>query len=287
MSTRISHVIVSAVLTIASGAGVVSAQVGDPTGTFGIRITQGSSVVVDNPSVTVPADIFLPIRDGTPEGFVQIGTIGPLNSPIILKMVSDPDPDFRIVHWYVDVPLSVGNIDLPGATSLFDPSNPASIDVEITGLDFDNGASVVPLLVNNDTYLTAFMRDRGGVFYNLPSGKTLNYPGPATEVQVAASRFCDGNAGQYGFDGWCMFGSDPFPGFQSGGADFAWRNIPNPGATTTTNNGFNPNKPSFGNGYVFELGLSVAFLGIPEPGTIGLLAVGVIPVLFRRRRRRR
>lgn len=283
MNVRITAAL--AATALAASAGAARAQVGDPTGTFGIKITHGNTVVVDNPNVTVPADIFLPIRDGTPEGFVQIGTIGPFNAPIILKMVSDPDPNFRIVHWYVDVPLSTNQIFLPGPTSLFDPNNPASIDIEITGLQFDNGADVVPLVVDNDTYLTAFMRDLGGVFYNLPLGKTINFPGPGTEVQVAAQRFCDVDTGTYDIDAWCYLGSDPFPGFQSGGADFAWRNLPNPGPNTTTNNGFNPDKPSFGNGYVFELGLSIAFLGIPEPGTLGLLLVGAAPLLLRRRRR--
>ncbi len=287
MNTRFWTYVCAVLGTAAIAPTAGLAQVGDPTGSFGIRITHGNTVVVDNPNVTVPADIFLPIRDGTPEGFVQIGTIGPFGAPIILKMVSDPDPNFRIVHWYIDVPVSVNNINQPGPTSLFDPNNPGTIDVEITGLRFDNGADVVPLVVDNDTYLTAFMRDLGGVFYNLPLGKTLNFPGPDTEVQVAARHFCDNDTGLYDINAWCYLGSDPFPGFQSGGADFGWHNLANPGPSTTTNNGFNPSAPSFGAGYVFELGLSMAFVGIPEPGTLGLLVIGLIPLFLRRNRRRR
>lgn len=284
MKRTIGTSLMAAIVSAALGPVAAEAQVGDPTGFFSLKITHGNTTVLDNPNVPVPADIFLPERDGTPEGFVQIGTIGPMNSPIILKMVSDPDPDFRIVHFYVNVPLSLNQLDLPGPTSLFDPSNPAPITIEVSNLSFTNTTEVTPMIVNNETYLTAFMRDMGGVFYNLPEGNTLNFPGPDTEVQVPGRAFCNADDTLYDFDN-CVFGS--FDGqIAQPTASFAWKNIFNPGPDTTTNNGFNPNAPSFGSGYVFEIGLSAAFVGVPEPATAGLLALGALPILMRRRRRR-
>src|SRR5262245_4940954 len=100
------------IAAIASAACLVAisfanAQVGEPTGTFGIRVRQGSNTIVDESAVQVPADIKL--SDGTPEGFVQIGSIGGRSTPIILKIVTDDDSTFRISHWYIDVPVSVND----------------------------------------------------------------------------------------------------------------------------------------------------------------------------------
>lgn len=251
-------------------ATVAHAQVGEPTGTFGIKITHGNTVIVNNPSVTVPQDI--KISDGDPEDFVQIGTIGPGADPIILKIVTDDDPNFRISHWYIDVPVSLNDIYSPGPTSLFDPFNPSFIDVEVWDLGFTNTTMVTPLVVGNTTYATAFMRDMGGVFYNLPLGVTTGYPGPTTQVQVPGVYFLDNDPNLYTFGGT----------FEQPTASWSWRMLPNPGPNMTTNNGTNPTAPSIGNGYVFELGLGVSFVGVPEPGTVGLLAIGFVPLLCRR-----
>lgn len=253
------------------------AQVGEPTGSFHLKVTHGATTVV-NTNVIVPAD--LSITDGDPEDYVQVGTVG--GDPIILKMVSEGGPDFRIVHWYLDVPDSLANIYLSGGTSLFDPLNPASIDVEVTGLAFTGTTGVTPLIVNNSTYLAAFMRDTyggtGGRFYNLPQG-TYFGPGvfsPEPQVQVAGQYFLDGNTALYNFT---------TSSFLSPTASWKWGALPNPGALglTTVSSG-NNNTPSDG-GKVFELGLSVAFVGVPEPATLGLLAPGMLFALRRTRRR--
>lgn len=275
MNRRLS---VFVVVFVASAAGTVNASpigVGEMIGTFGIRITHGGVVIVDNPSVAVPTDTKL--SDGTPEGFVQIGTVGAGRDPVILKIVTGDDPGFRTSHWYVDVPKSLFEINTPGPTSLFDPTNPGFIDVEVTGLSFADTTEVTPLLVNNATYATAYMRDKGGVFYNMPMGITTGFPGPNTQVQVPGQAFFDGDEELYAFEG----------SYAEPTASWAWRGLPNPGRDMTTNNGVDPNAPSIGGGYVFELGLGVSFVGVPEPGTLGLMAAGLLPVLRRQRRRQR
>lgn len=271
-ATRLAAFVGVAGLLAASSA---QAQVGEPTGSFNITIQHGATTVV-NANVIVPADI--KITDGDPEDFVQIGTLGPGGAPIILKMVSDNDPNFRIVHWYIDVPASLNNIFMSGGDSLFNPANPNPISVSITGLSFAGTTSVTPLLVNNNTYLTAFMRDtflgNGGRFYNLP-GSNFYAPGvlsPQAQAQVPGSQFLDPNAALYSFGG--TFGQPT--------ATWTWGALPNP--ATFGSQAINANGTmSPGDGRVFELGLSVAFVGVPEPATLGFLLPGMLMMLRRKR----
>jgi len=251
-------------------AAPATAYVGEPTGTFGLKITQGSNVIVDNPAVPVPSDI--KISDGDPEDFVVVGMIGPVPTPIILKLVTEDDPNYRIAHFYVDVPISVADIHTPGPTSLFDPAGPIDITVEITGLTFAGTPYVLPRVEPNDTFFTAFMRDEGGRFYNLPKGVTVNFPGPWTEVQVPGSAFLDAEpAYQFRF-------------VDGGSATIIWEAIYNPGSiSATVNDGFNPAAPA--TGYVFELGVGVAF--VPEPATIALLTWPMLLLVRTRAFRRR
>jgi hypothetical protein len=260
-------------------ASMAKAQVGEPTGSFGIRITHGGTTIVDYPAVPLPADFKL--SDGDPEDFIQIGTIGPNAAPIILKVVSDDDPGFRIVHFYVDVPGNLADIHHSDGDSLFAPSDSGLIDVSITGLSFAGTTQVTPMLANNSTYLAAYMRDTymgtGGRFYDLPEVTYVppGVIGPEAQGQVAGEKFYDGDLSQYVFTG----------SFEQPTASFTWGAIPNPGAVSSqvinADGSLSP-----GDGKVFELGLSVAFVGVPEPGTIGLVASGLWTILTYNRRRR-
>lgn len=244
--------------------------VGQPTGTFGITIQQGSTIIVDNPSVTVPADIF--IDDGDPEDFVQIGSTVPNGGPIILKIVSEGDSQFRILHFYIDVPISLGDIHSPGPDSLIDPTNPFGVDVTISNLSFTNSPYVYPLLVNNSTFAVTFQRDDNGLFYNLNDGIATG-TGPSRQVQVYGTSFFDSNP------------ENSFAFVDGPTMTFSWLGLQNPGYTgATVNDGDDSIPDVVGSGYVFELGLGLAV--VPEPGTLGLLAAGIALCFGPRRRRR-
>jgi hypothetical protein len=243
-------------------------QVGMPTGTFNLRVTHGSFVL--NTGVTVPAD--LSITDGDPEDFVQIGTIG--SDPLILKMVVDGSPDFRMLHLFLDVPQNLGNVYSSGGTSLFDPLDLSPIDVEITGMSFTDTTSVIPVVPNLDYFMTAFLRDTntstGGRFYMMPDGTYIG-PGvfsPEPQVQVGGNFFNDANTAEYQFT--MMSYEDPT-------ASWRWGNIPSPSGrdVLAADGGIIP-----GDGRVFELGLSIGFIGTPEPGTLALLVPGMVLIMW-------
>jgi len=257
-----------------TGPWTANAGVGEPTGTFALKVQHGATTIVDT-IVAVPADIKL--SDNTPEGFVQVGSVG--SSPIILKMVSDDDPDFRIVHFFLNVPVSTEDIYAASSDSLLDPSNSATINVSISDLEFTDTTEVTPLLVNNNTFLTAFMRDNhlgsGGRFYSLPNSNFYGpgMLGPFAQAQVPGSFFFDGDASMYGFTG----------SFAQPRATWSWLALPNPGPLGVPAINID-GTISPGDGMVFELGLSVAFVGVPEPGTLAFLLPGMLAMLARRRR---
>jgi hypothetical protein len=238
------------------------AAIGDPTGTYGILIMQDGGVIVDNPSVAVSL------------GPTQIGTIGVGATPITIQLVTDGNPDFRVSHWYIDVPLSMAQHDLPGPTSLFDPTG-GTIDVTITGLSFDGGTGVVPFIVDNNTFLTSFMRDHQGHFYESEGANLFDAYGHGIyDIQVPGEAYLDGDPTKYDFSV-----------LESGAiASWTWSNIINPGLTTTIHNatvgGQTPEIP----GYVYELGLAMGF--VPEPATAALLVAGAVSMVLQRRRRR-
>lgn len=251
------------------------ADLGLPEGAFSITISQDGRASISDTFTIGPAgdlsDLQAVFQDGDAESFTQIGaTVS--GAPIILKMTTDGDAAFRITHWYIDVPVSMADIDSPGPTSLFDPLGGA-IDVTISGMAFDNGAEAMPFIVDNNSFFTSFFRDINGHFYETPSSNTYNsYGNGVIDVQVPGQFYRDGDP-TYDF---VVHQSGPV-------SSWTWENILPPDLTTDVVNEFGivgePNSP----GYVFELGLAVAFIQIPEPGTIALLLPAVI-MAFRRRR---
>jgi hypothetical protein len=263
-----------------SAADVAFAQVGEPQGSFLITVRQGGGIVAQDTVTIGPGmeldDLKATFQDGDPEDFTQIGTIGPGNDPIILKVTSDggPSEPFRILHWYIDVPVSLGDIYTPGPTSLFSPVG-GDIDVTVSSLEFANGVLAQPLLVDNDTYLTSFMRDWQGHFYESTHTNAYNYSGfGVRDIQVPGEFYLDGTVPMYSFAATAGTSSS-----------WVWDNIENPGLATTVHNGFNTGVNPLIPGYVFELGLSVAFVEVPEPATLTMLAPFILMAARRRRKR--
>ncbi|HUN81057.1 MAG TPA: PEP-CTERM sorting domain-containing protein [Phycisphaerae bacterium] len=259
------------------GAQSILGQVGEPTG-MTVTIKQGGTTIASH-AVTLGPGGDLPdikISDGNPESHTQIGTVGAGN-PMIMKVVTDDDPLYRILHMYIDVPISNSDIDHPGPTSLFDPSNPALISVEVTNVTFNNNANALPQLDNSNSFYTEFMRDYDGHFYELPGANAYNSLGHGIyDIQVPGNKFLDGDLTHYTFDS--------TPGTVS---NWAWQNIVNPGPSTTIHNGFQGGLPSSGGGYVFELGLAVAFTAVPEPATIFFVGAGAFGFFASMRRKAR
>jgi hypothetical protein len=214
--------------------------------------------------------------DSTPAGFTQIGTLtgSQGDAPIILKVVTGDDPMFRLLSIFIDAPISMQNIHAAGPYSLFDPASPEPLQVTLSNMAFANTTWALPMLVANNTFLTTFLRDQGGQFYEMPQANAFNaYGHGILDIQVPGERFLDAAAAQYSFSA--------TPGALAANT---WSAIPNPGPNTTIHNGIQGGLPSMGAGYVFEIGLSVAIVGIPEPATAFLL-LGGLALLARRRRR--
>lgn len=271
-----SHALILVLSLCGVVVGPALGQVGEPTG-FTITVIHGGTVVA-NKAVTIGpgGDIDdTKTNDGDPEGFTQIGTLPPGpggSSPIIMKVVTGDDPMFRLLHIFINAPVSLSDIHTAGPFSLFNPANSAPIHVAITNAAFSGTTFVAPLLVNNNTFYTAFMRDKLGRFYELPQANAFNAHGNGIiDIQVPGEKFLDGSL-PYAFAS--------FPG--PVGA-WVWGMIPNPGPGTTIHNGTIGGQPSAGAGYVFELGLGVAFWGIPEPTTLTLLLGGLMLAARRRR----
>jgi hypothetical protein len=269
----------AALLMIASGSAWAQ-QVGEPA-SFTIAVKQGSQVIAQK-HVTVGAgqdlpDIKTTYQDGDAESFVQLITMTSSGtpSPIILKLVSEPTQDmsmYRLLHFYIDVPLSLQQIDSPGAVSLFDPHSADPIEVTVTDMVFANGIAAIPQLGNDPYFYTSFMRDHEGHFYQSPQAHPYGFAGHSIyDIQVPGTAYLDADTSQY-----------TFASTSGVSSSWTWGKIPNPGQTTKVHNGsglVTPSQP----GYVFELGLAVAFTAMPEPATAGLLLLGGM-LLIRRRR---
>jgi hypothetical protein len=256
-------------------------QVGEPS-SFTISVKQGSQVIAQK-DVTVGVgqdlpDIKTTYQDGDAESFVQLITMTASGTPtpVILKLVSEPVQDmsmYRLLHFYIDVPLSLQSIDLPGATSLFNESSSDSIEVSVTNMVFANGVMAQPLVGDDPYFYVSFMRDHEGHFYQSPEAHPYGFAGHGIyDIQVPGSSYLDANTSQYTFNS--VAGTS---------SSWTWGKIPNPGPSTKVHNGSGLVTPSHP-GYVFELGLAVAFTAIPEPATAAFLLVGGL-LLVRRRRR--
>jgi len=256
---------------------LAAAQVGEPT-SLTITIRHGANVVAhDTVSIGPGGDLpDIKVNDGTPESLTQIGTlVGPGgSSPLIMKVVTGDDPFFRLLSVFINAPLSLAEPHVAGPNPMFNPLDPSPISVEITNATFAGTTFVTPFLVGNNSFFTAFMRDAMGHFFELPQANAYNsYGHGVLDIQVPGERFLDGNGALYNWSG-----------ISGPAAAWIWGGIPNPGPGSTVHNGFQSGFPSAGGGHVFELGLTLALVGVPEPATLALLTVGSI--LLRRPRRR-
>jgi len=276
LNHRVALICVAIVATL---SGAALAGVGEPTGagpggTFSIRITQGGTVIVDNPNAPFPVNI-----KTNPLDAVQIGTTV-AGTPIVLKVQSDfgAVEDFRITHWYISTPMSLAQVSTPSPNSLFDASNPNPITVEIGNVSFTGTPGAYPLVVNNNSFAVSYMIDSNGRYYQTPNTNPYNLFGQGkVDVQVPGQWYVDGSASPYQFS-------------STEGAVTSWKyqNILPPGVSTQVvqNNGSLGGTGFPSAGHVFELGLGVAFVqGAPEPATLVLLAGGGLLILRRRRYR--
>jgi len=267
-------------VALVGAANVAMAQVGEPIGTFNITLKQGANIIASDTVSIGPGgelqDLKASFQDGDPEDYTQIGVIGPpgSTSPIILKVTSDGGPveSFRVLHWYIDVPVSMDNINVAGPYSLFDP-NGGNIELSITSMEFSNGAIVTPQFSDNDTYLVSFMRDVQGHFYESVMANAYNAHGHGIyDIQVPGMAYLDGDATRY-----------TFAATDGASCSWTWGTIINPGLLTTVHNGTSGGQSPLNPGFVFELGTSIAFTAVPEPASLSLLATGLLLVLRRRR----
>jgi len=257
------------------------ADVGEPIGagpgnTFGIKITQGATVLLDKNDVVMPSDI--KINDGDPEGYVVLDTWDaglPSETDIILKVVSmgGARENMRTISFYVDAVDPI-NIYQSGLLSLFDPTNADPISVEISNISFVSTLTADPFLIDQDQYYVSFMRDQFGNFYEFADAHAYNaYGNGLWDVEVPGSTYLDGNASEYSFSA------------TSGAVtSWTWSNLINPGPLGTTTADMNGNTGLPATGFVHELGMAVSFTGIPEPATLSMLMLA--PLVMRHRRRR-
>lgn len=258
------------------------AQVGEPVGSFDIVVKQGTTTIASK-TVTIGypgadlSDLKATFQDGDPESHTQIGSIGPGKSPIILKCVAEDDALFRLLHMYIDVPLNMGDVYTPGPTSLFDAFAAPLIDVTITGMTFAGTTFATPQVLGHDNFYVSFLRDIEGHFYESPQANPFNLNGNGViDIQVPGTSYLDDNTSQY-----------VFSSVAGASVSWTWGSVlrPNPlPFDTKVHDGTSSGVQSDDPGYVFELGMAVAFTGVPDPTTILLVAPALM--LARRKRRR-
>lgn len=275
--TNIVHLSLTTIVCL--GATTARAQIGEPQGSFTITVSQGGSVIASDTVTVGPGgeleDLKASFQDGDPEDATQIGLLSPMTQgdPIILKLVTEGDSTFRLTHWFIDAPINLADVNTPGPISLFQPGA-GNIDVVVTGFGFDNNAATIPFIVPNNTFYTSFMRNEDGHFYNLPNSNTFNQFGNGViDVQVPGAFYVDGTPDPYRFEV-----------IQTGSiVSWAWRGIPAPTVNTLVTDEFGNVIAPATPGHVFELGLAVAFIPVPEPGTLALLGTAALLVIRRRK----
>jgi len=154
------------------------AQIGEPapayTGdTFGITISQGGTILLQDGSVPFPTNI-----KSSPSKVFLDDALNNWGNDIYLKIVSDgtADESFRVTHWYIGT---------EGSDSLFDPANCDPIDVEINGITFTNNAFVSPTLLDQDDYYVSYFMNEWGYFYQTPGTNNYNIRCASTRERVS------------------------------------------------------------------------------------------------------
>jgi hypothetical protein len=266
MTCRLSRI---CALIMAVAGTSVYAQVGELTGsgsnnTFSITIRQGNTVLLQDNAVPFPADIKTPGLTHIPLN----DSLGNWSNEIDLQVHSEggPEEDLRVTHWYLGT---------TGSDSLFDPSNSDTIDVEISGISFDNGAYVLPMVLDQDDYYVSYFMDEYGRYYQTPGTNTYGTynsdPWQKIDVQVPGNEYRDADIDPHSFES--LAGTE---------VSWAWKNIIPPGTTTLAvgNDG-----STYENDFVYEMGLGVSFAVVPEPAAL-ILCMGALPLLVWGRSRR-
>jgi len=247
-----------------------------PAGPVHVMLQQGSKTIVDT-WAPVPAGFKF---DGTEA--IDLNTTTPDGqSKIILKIhIVSPDEDLTVVHFYLR---SVDDVNDPngiGTGSLLDSNLPIDygrVTFGVEGLDFSPNP-VGTFLVDTEDAATFYMLlDLGprGSFIALPQGRGFSTGVPGEAMwQVPMSAFVDSDAGNYNFLGNVNVSPSAI-----------WSAVPNPidagfgivdvaTATQLTD-------PYSGH-RVVEIGAAAFYAVIPEPATLGLLAIPLALVVARR-----
>jgi hypothetical protein len=257
-------------LCVIGAAEVTYAQVGELTGsgpgnTFSITIRQGGDILLQDNDVPFPSDIKTP-------GLTHVtldDSLGTWENDITLQIHSEggAEEQFRVSHWYIDT---------TGNDSLFDPLVTDEIEVEISGIRFTNGANIIPYLLNQDDYYVSYFMDEYGRFYQTPGtniyGTYHSDPWEKKDVQVPGNEYLDSTLNPYGFLA--------SPGTE---VSWTWKNIIPPGSTTLA---IDNDGNSHANDFVYEMGLAVSYVVVPEPATLTLF-MGLLPLMIWGGRRRR
>lgn len=252
-----------------------AAVIGRPV-EFDITIMQGGNLVAQALNVAVSGADPL---DGN--NFMKIGDLSGMTSVYVSVAMTDPTAEESVFGFTVRA-AEAGNPLMPGVDPLFDTSGSGDINVYIENLRFMQSGLYTDVTMTHfgspygDTAAALHFMAAGGWYYRLPDNEYWLSGGKHT-YQVPFTEFDDPNTGVY--ESAADTGTS---------IDFAWQNVPSPVDTTynVTNSDTNATILDPTGGEVFQMGLGTYVWGnaIPEPGTIGLLMLGGVVGLARRRR---